>query len=194
MLRGGSYRNRPVSFGCNFGASKSNCRNTMNEIVNKVASSGLITIDLEELYPAGERVVFDIKDHLWQGLALKEKDFREFIKSNDWEQYRDKIVAITCSADAIVPNWAYMLVASKLIGIASKIIFGSPETVETIIFRDMIQQLPLEAYRDKRLVIKGCSNKPVPPSAYVELVTRLQPVAKSIMFGEPCSTVPVFKR
>lgn len=166
----------------------------MEEIINKVASSGLITIDLEEIYPSAERVIFDIKEHLWQGLALREKDFREFVKQNDWEVYRDKYVAITCSADAIVPNWAYMLVASKMEGIASKIVFGTLEVLETVVFRDLIETLPIEDYRDKRLVIKGCSNKPVPTSAYVDLVTKLQPVAKSIMFGEPCSTVPVFKR
>jgi hypothetical protein len=193
MLWGGSFRNRPFHLRVIL-VHKAIASTIMNEIVNKVASSGLITIDLEELFPEGERVVFDIKDHLWQGLALKEKDFREFIKSNDWEQYRGKIVAITCTADAIVPNWAYMLIASKMEGIASKIVFGSLETAETIIFRDLIQQLPVEEYRDKRLVIKGCTNKPVPTSAYVDLVTKLQPVAKSIMFGEPCSTVPVFKR
>ncbi len=166
----------------------------MSEIVNKVAASGLVTIDLEEIYPSAERAIFDIKDHLWQGLALREKDFREFVKENNWEAYQDKYVAITCSADAIVPNWAYMLVASKLEGIASKIVFGSSEILETIIFRELIDALPSEDYRDKRLVIKGCSDKPVPSSAYVDLVTKFQPVAKSIMFGEPCSTVPVFKR
>ncbi len=166
----------------------------MEEIVNKIAASGLITIDMEEIYPSAERAIFDIKEHLWQGLALKEKDFREFVKQNDWEIYRNKYVAITCSADAIVPNWAYMLVASKMEGIASKVVFGSSEVLEIIVFRELIDSLPTEDYRDKRLVIKGCSNKPVPSSAYVDLVTKLQPVAKSIMFGEPCSTVPVFKR
>jgi len=166
----------------------------MSEIVNKVAASGLVTIDLEDIYPNAERAIFDIKDHLWQGLALREKDFREFVKENNWEDYRDKYVAITCSVDAIVPNWAFMLVASKLEGIASKVVFGTKEVLETIVFRELIDSLPLEQYRDKRLIVKGCSNKPVPSSAYVDLVTKLQPVAKSIMFGEPCSTVPVFKR
>ena len=166
----------------------------MSEIINKVASSGLVTIDLEEIFPEGDRVVLDIKDQLWQGLALKEKDFREWIKTNDWEMFRDKFVAVTCSADAIVPNWAYMLVASKLEGIAKRFFFGGPEMLENILFSELISSLNTEDYRDKRLIIKGCSDRPVPTSAYVELVSKLQPVAKSIMFGEPCSTVPVFKK
>lgn len=166
----------------------------MEQIVNKVAASGLVTIDLEEIYPGGERIVFDIANHLWQGLALREKDFRDFIKENNWEFYHDKYVAICCSTDAIVPNWAYMLIASKLEGVAKMVVFGGLELLESTIFNRLIEQLPQEDYRDKRLVIKGCSDKPVPSSAYVDLVTKLQPVAKSIMFGEPCSTVPVFKR
>jgi Protein of unknown function (DUF2480) len=166
----------------------------MSEIINKVAASGLVTIDLEAMFPTGKRMVLDIKDQLWQGLALKEKDFREWIKTNDWELYRDANIAVMCSVDAIVPNWAYMLVASRLEGIAKRVYFGSPEMLENILFSDLIAALPIEEYRDQRIVIKGCSDKPVPTSAYVELVSKLQPVAKSIMFGEPCSTVPVFKR
>jgi hypothetical protein len=125
---------------------------------------------------------------------LKEKDFREWIKTNDWERYRGHFVAVTCSNDAIIPNWAYMLVASALSGVARKVVFGSVDQLETAIFSELIAALPGEEYADKRLVIKGCSDLPVPVSAYVELVAKLQPVAKSIMFGEPCSTVPVFKR
>ncbi len=166
----------------------------MSEIINKVATSGLVTIDLEELFPEGDRVILDIKDQLWQGLALKEKDFREWIKTNDWEFFRDKFVAVICSVDAIVPNWAYMLIASKLEGIAQRFYFGTPEMLENILFTELISTLNIEDYREKRLIIKGCSDRPVPTSAYVELVSKLQPVAKSIMFGEPCSTVPVFKR
>jgi hypothetical protein len=166
----------------------------MDEIVNKVAQSGLVTIDLEEIFPSGERVVIDIKNQLWQGLALREKDFREFIKTNDWEVYRDKYVAIICSVDAIVPLWAFMLVASKLEGIAKRFVLGDVQTLDTIIFSDLIHSLSQEDYRDKRVIIKGCSDKPVPKSAYVELIAKIQPVAKSVMFGEPCSTVPVFKR
>jgi hypothetical protein len=138
--------------------------------------------------------VIDIREQLWMELALKEKDFREWIKTNDWERYRGHFVAVTCSNDAIIPNWAYMLVASALSGVARKVVFGSVDQLETAIFSELIAALPGEEYADKRLVIKGCSDLPVPVSAYVELVAKLQPVAKSIMFGEPCSTVPVFKR
>ncbi len=166
----------------------------MSEIINKVAASGLITIDLEDIFPEGERVVIDIKDQLWQGLALKEKDFREWIKTNDWSTFQNKYVAIICSADAIVPNWAYMLIASKLSGVSKRFIFGSAEMLETIIFSELIAAINAEDYLDKRIIIKGCSDKPVPTSAYVDLVNKLQPVAKNIMFGEPCSTVPVFKK
>ena len=166
----------------------------MSEIVNKVAASGLITIDLESMYPSGQRSVIDIKEQLWMELALKEKDFREWIKTNDWERYRGHFVAVTCSNDAIIPNWAYMLVASALSGIARKVVFGSTEQLETAIFSELIAAISTEDYVDKRLVIKGCSDLPVPVSAYVELVAKLQPVAKSIMFGEPCSTVPVYKK
>lgn len=166
----------------------------MSEIINKVAASGLVTIDLETIYPEGPRTLIDVKDQLWMELALKEKDFREWIKTNDWQQYRDHFVAVTCSNDAIVPHWAFMLVASALTGIAKRVVFGSLQQLEETIFSDLIDELNQEDYRDKRIVIKGCSERPVPVSAYLNLVTKLQPVAKSIMFGEPCSTVPVYKR
>lgn len=166
----------------------------MDEIINKVAKSGLITIDLEEMYPEDPRASIDIAAQLWQGMALREKDFREFIASNDWEKYRGALVSVYCSADAIIPHWAYMLISSKLSGIAKRTILGSPSSLEQIIFSEIIAAINIEDYRDSRIVIKGCSKKPVPASAYVDLVNRLQPVAKSIMFGEPCSTVPVFKR
>ncbi|MDF2447674.1 MAG: hypothetical protein K0R26_178 [Bacteroidota bacterium] len=164
-----------------------------DEIVNKVASSGLITIDLENFYPKGERVVFDLKPLLFQELILKEKDFREFVKQHNWENYRDKFVAITCSADAVVPTWAFMLVSISLEPFAQKIIFGSLETLESIVFHEQLQALNYGDYKDKRVVIKGCSNLPVPVNAYVELVKALRPLAKSIMYGEPCSTVPLYK-
>lgn len=163
------------------------------EIVNKVAESGLITINLEDFYPEGERVVFDMKDHLFEELLLKEKDFREFVKTNNWTKYKDKFVAITCSNDAIVASWAYMLVAASLQQYAKKIVFGNLETLETILFHDALLRINTEDYRDQRIIIKGCSDKPVPVSAYVELTFLLQPVVKSIMYGEPCSTVPVYK-
>lgn len=164
------------------------------EIVNKVAKSGLITINLEEMYPEGERVGFDLKDLLWQSLALREKDFRDFLKDHDWSQYHDKYIAVFCSVDAIIPHWAYMLVSSHLTGIARFVYIGGVSEMETAIFKQIIEKINIEEYTDQRLVIKGCSDRPVPQSAYADLVFKLQPVAKSIMFGEPCSTVPVFKR
>jgi hypothetical protein len=163
-------------------------------IINKVAQSGLITIDLEEFYPAGERVVFDIKDFLFQGLILREKDFREAVKNLDWKSYTDKYVSLICSADAIVPTWAYMLLVSSLEPYAKKVVFGNLETLETVLYDEILSKLPIENYRDSRIVIKGCGNLPVPKAAYVELTRILRPVAKSIMYGEPCSTVPIFKQ
>jgi len=165
----------------------------MDEIINKVANSGLITIDLEEFYPKGERVLFDIKPLLFHELILKEKDFREFIKQHDWSQYKDKLVAITCTADAIIPTWAFMLVSIALEPFAKKIVFGNLETLEAIIFNEALLAIVYEDYKDKRVVIKGCSNLPVSTNAYVELVRGLRPFAKSIMYGEPCSTVPLYK-
>ena len=163
------------------------------EIINKVASSGLITIDLEEFYPKGERVLFDLKPLLFHELILKEKDFREFIKEHDWANYKDKMVAITCTADAIVPTWAFMLVSIALEPYAKKIIFGNLETLEAILFNEVLKSINYSDYQDKRIVIKGCGNLPVSTNAYVELVRGLKPFAKSIMYGEPCSTVPLYK-
>jgi hypothetical protein len=163
-------------------------------IVNKVAESGLVSFDLADFYPSGDRVVYDIKNNLFQGLILREKDFREFIKEHDWTQYKDKHVAITCSADAIVPTWAYMLLANKFSPYAATIVFGNLDTLETILFEHAVAGLDIEKYRDKRIVLKGCGDIPVPVSAYVELTAKLTRVAKSIMYGEPCSTVPIFKR
>lgn len=164
------------------------------EITNKVAESGIITIDLEEYYPKGERVLFDIKDLLFQGLILKEKDFREFIKNEDWKKYKDKYVAIICSADAIVPTWAYMLLATQLEPVAKKVVFGNLEVLETILYNEILSKINVEQYKDARIVIKGCGNLPVPKAAYVEITSLLRPVAKSIMYGEPCSTVPLYKK
>jgi hypothetical protein len=163
-------------------------------IVNKVAQSGLVSFDLADLYPAGDRILYDIKDNLFHGLILKEKDFREFIKQHDWSQYAGKHVAITCSADAIVPTWAYMLLANKMSPFAATVVFGNLETLETLLFERAINNLDIEKYRDERIVVKGCGDTPIPVSAYVELTSRLTKVAKSIMYGEPCSTVPLFKR
>jgi hypothetical protein len=166
----------------------------MEEIINKVENSGLITIDLGDLYLPGERVLIDIKDQLFQELILREKDFREFIKSHDWSQYKDKYVALTCSADAIIPDWTWMLLASALEPFAKKIVFGSLEVLETVLFDEILSSFDTEKYREARIVIKGCGDKPVPKSAYIELTRKLRPLVKSLMYGEPCSTVPVYKR
>jgi len=163
-------------------------------IVNKVALSGLISFDLAEFYPAGERIFYDIKDNLFHGLMLKEKDFREFIKDHNWESYQGKHVAIGCSADAIVPTWAYMLLANKMAPFAETVVFGDLEVLETLLFDRKLNQLDLEKYRDQRVVIKGCGDIPIPGSAYIELTVKLTKIAQSIMYGEPCSTVPIFKR
>lgn len=164
------------------------------EIVNKVAQSGLIELNLEEYFPEGERIVVDLKPHLFQELILKEEDFREWILNENWKKYEDKYVAITCTADAIIPVWAYMLVASSLQPYSKKIVFGALDTLEAVLFNEQLKKINPDDYRDKRVVIKGCSNKEVPISAYVEITNLLRPVAKSIMYGEPCSTVPVYKR
>jgi hypothetical protein len=167
--------------------------NIEENIINKVAQSGLVTIDLAELYPVGERVLYDIKDNLFQGLILREKDFREFLKTHDWSQYKDKHVAINCSVDAIVPTWAYMLLASKLSPYTATILFGDLSMLEIVLFKSALDVFDIEKYRDQRIVLKGCGDIPVPVSAYVELTSKLTTVAKSIMYGEPCSTVPIFK-
>lgn len=163
-------------------------------IVNRVAQSGLISLDPADLFPAGERVVYDIKENLFQGLILREKDFREFVKGHDWSQYQGKHVALICTADAIVPTWAYMLLANKLQPFAETVVFGDLETLEAVLFDRAINSVDFEKYRDQRVVVKGCGEIPVPVSAYAELTYRLSKVAKSIMYGEPCSTVPIYKR
>lgn len=167
---------------------------SQKEITNRVANSGLITIDLEDIYHAGERVLIDIKEQLWQGIALKEKDFRDYIVSTDWSTYQDKNIAIHCSADAIIPTWAYMLLASSLAPYSNKVVFGNLDNLENALFQDAISLLNFEAFRDQRIVIKGCSNQPVPTNAYVQLTEKLRPIAKAIMYGEPCSTVPIYKK
>lgn len=166
----------------------------MEEIVNKVAASGLVTINLEEFYPTGDRVSIDLAEQLWQGLALREKDFRSWIQTHDWSQYQGKHVAVFCSVDAIIPSWAFMLVATALSDYAVTVVQGNRNELEEVLFRNVVDGLDVTAYQDKRCVVKGCSNLPVPQSAYTHLVVRLKPVVRSIMFGEPCSTVPVYKR
>ncbi len=164
------------------------------EIVNKVVGSGLTEIDLAEFFPKGERVELDMKDFLFQGIVLKEKDFREAVKNLDGEKFRDKYVAIHCSADAIVPTWAYMLLAIALQPFAKSFVFGNLQTLETTIFQNELRSIDPEKYRNAKVVIKGCGDLPIPESAYVEITRILSPVAASIMYGEPCSTVPLFKR
>jgi hypothetical protein len=165
-----------------------------NEIINKVALSGIITIDLEEFYLQGERVLLDIKEQLFQGLILKEKDFREFIKNEDWRKYTDKYVALICSADAVIPTWAYMLLAIQVEPYVKKVVFGDLETLETVLYNEILNKLNINDYKDARVVIKGCGHLSVPKAAYVEITRLLRPVAKSIMYGEACSMVPLYKQ
>ena len=164
-----------------------------NQIINKVALSGIITIDLEEFYPQGERVLFDIKDLLFQELILREKELREFVKNEDWTKYKNKYVALVCSADAIIPTWAYMLLAIQLEPYAKKVVFGNLEILDTVLYNEILGKLNINDYKNARVVIKGCGHLPAPISAYVEIARLLRPVAKSIMYGEACSTVPLYK-
>lgn len=164
------------------------------EIINRVAQSGLITLDLEDYYHPGERVVYDLKDNLFMGLILKEKDYRAFLKTHDWSQYAGKNVAVTCSEDAIVPTWAYMLLTLHLQPYANTIVFGSLQDLEEKLYFDAIATINPDDYQDTRVVVKGCSKVAVPTAAYVEITRRLKPVVQALMFGEPCSTVPLYKR
>ena len=163
-------------------------------IENKVTNSSLLTLDLEEWYPESDVMQIDIADLLVEGLLLREKDFRTFISENNWSQYQDKHVALFCSTDAIIPRWAWMLLSTSLQPYAKTIVFGDAQTLVEELYRQKIAALNVEEYRDQRVVIKGCSKKAVPVQAYVQITARLSPVVKSIMYGEPCSTVPVFKR
>lgn len=165
-----------------------------DEIVNRVAKSNLITIDLEDFYPKGLRRIIDIKQWLFHELILKETDFRNYLKEHDWNQYKDQYVALSCSADAIIPSWAYMLISTYLNPVAKKVVVGSLNDLETAIFQDLINELPTEDYKNKPVIIKGCASKPIPETAYIQLIEKVQPVARSIMFGEACSTVPLYKR
>lgn len=165
-----------------------------DEIINRVANSKLVAIDLEDYYPDGKRILFDIKDWLLEGLVLREKDFREKAKSFNWSQYQNCYVALTCSTEATIPAWAYMLLVVYLEPFVEKVIIGDLEVLETSIYQDIISQLKTSDYIDKPVIIKGCSHKPVPANAYVMLINKLKPLAKSIMYGEACSAVPLFKK
>ena len=164
------------------------------EIINRVANSTLITLNLEDYYPKGNRVLFDIKDWLFEGFVLREKDFRTQVSEHDWSKYQDNYIALTCSSDAIIPGWAYMLLSIQLEPFVKKVIIGNLENLETSIYQDVLNNLNVSEFKDKPIIIKGCSKKPVPPNAYIMLATKLKPVAKSIMYGEACSSVPLFKK
>ena len=165
-----------------------------DDIINRVANSKLVTIDLEDYYPKGNRVLFDIKDWLFEGFVLREKDFRNQISEFNWSQYQDNYVALTCSSDAIIPGWAYMLLSIHLEPYTKKVIVGDLDNLETSIYQDIISNLDISEFQDKPIIIKGCSNKPVPQNAYIMLSNKLKSVAKSIMYGEACSSVPLFKK
>ncbi|WP_345275608.1 DUF2480 family protein [Litoribaculum gwangyangense] len=165
-----------------------------DEIVNRVANSKLVTVNLEDYYPKGDRVLIDIKDWLFEGFVLREKDFRNHIAEYNWQQYQDCFVALTCTSDAIIPGWAYMLLSIQLEPYAKKIVIGNLENLETSIYQDVINTLDISEFIDKPIIIKGCSKKPVPKNAYIMLTTKLKPIAKSIMYGEACSSVPLFKK
>jgi len=163
-------------------------------IVNKVAESGLISLDLEVYYSQGEIKIFDLKTFLFMGLILKEKEYRSALAATDWEQYRDKYVAITCSAEAVIPMWANMLAASYLQGVAKEIVFGDEKRLIEIVLVKNIAAINASEFADQRIVVKGCGEVHIPEAAYVEITNKLRPVAKSIMYGEPCSTVPIYKK
>jgi len=166
----------------------------MEEIVNKVAQSGLLTVDLEDYYPKGKRVQLDLAPQLFMGQILKEKDFRLWIKEEDWSWYKDAYVAVHCSADAIIPVWAYMLVAAALNPFAKKVVMGNLVDLETALYAGIIQQLDITEFEGKRVIVKGCGNLPVPEAAYVMIAEKLLPAVQSLMYGEACSTVPLFKK
>jgi hypothetical protein len=166
----------------------------MDEIINRVANSVLEVFDLEDYYPNGIRTQIDISQWLLEGFLLKEKDFREALKNHDWTQYQNHFVAIHCATDAIVPAWANILVATYVAPFAKKVVSGNLNDLETALYQEILPTLDYSQYQDKPVIIKGCSKKPVPESAYILAVQKLQPVAKSIMYGEACSAVPLFKK
>ncbi len=163
-------------------------------IPNKVASSGLITISPEDYYSDGDRVHIDMADWLFEGLILKEKEFRAHIKDHNWEQYKNAFVWVNCSADAIIPQWAYMLVGSELTGIAKTFTFGTREQLESLLYEIRLSETDFTEFKDQRVIIKGCGDKNIPPHAFLSLTQKLKPLVKSLMYGEACSTVPVYKK
>jgi len=166
----------------------------MDEIINKVANSSLEVFDLEEYYPMGIREQIDISQWLSDGFILKEKEFREHLKQHDWTKYQDHFVAVFCSTEAIVPTWASILVSVHLAPFAKKIIEGNLQDLETLLYQEILPNIDYSKYENKSVIIKGCSKKPVPISAYVAVAQSLKPFAKSIMYGEACSAVPLYKK
>ncbi|WP_439553382.1 DUF2480 family protein [Flavobacterium macrobrachii] len=166
----------------------------MDEIINKVASSSLEVFDLEDYYPIGIRTQIDISQWLYEGFLLKEKDFREALKNHDWSQYQNHLVAIHCSTDAILPAWASILVTTHVSSFAQKVVLGTINDLETSLYQEILSKIDYTQYQDKPIILKGCSKKPVPESAYIFAIQELQKVAKSVMYGEACSAVPLFKK
>lgn len=164
------------------------------KIVNRVAKSKLVTLNLEDYCPEAKRLSFDLKDWLYEGFVLREKEFRKAVKTHNWATYQDSFIALSCSSEAIVPTWAYMLITANLQPFAHKIVFGDLNTMENAIFQEAIEKIDVSKFKDLPVIIKGCSKKPVPQNAYLLLVQKLQPVVKSLLFGEACSSVPVYKR
>ena len=164
------------------------------EIINKVANSVLEVFDLEDFYPVGTRTQIDISQWLYEGFLLKEKDFREALKNHDWSQYQNHLVAINCSTDAIIPAWASVLVTVYVSPFAKKVVLGNISDLDTSLYQEILSKIDYSVYQEKPIILKGCSKKPVPESAYIIAIQHLQPVAKSIMYGEACSAVPLFKK
>jgi hypothetical protein len=164
------------------------------EIINRVANSALVQIDLEDWYPVQSRKEFDLSSYLFQGLILKELDFRSALKQLDWTPYQNAIVAVHCSADAIVPTWAFMLIGQYLSAVTGEVYFCTPERLDDFVFQRIIDRLDVETYKDQKVIVKGCSKLPVPTSAFVAISVRLTPIVQSLMFGEPCSNVPLYKK
>ena len=166
----------------------------MEPIVNRIANSALITLDLEDFYPSEKRIVFDISPWLENDLILKEKEFRALAKNHNWQNYNNTYVAINCSTDAIIPSWAYLLISAYLEPYAKKIVIGDLNLLETVIFVKIIDKIDINLFKNKPIIIKGCANKPIPETAFSMLIQKLKPVVKSVMYGEACSSVPIFKR
>ncbi|MBT8325936.1 MAG: DUF2480 family protein [Winogradskyella sp.] len=164
------------------------------DIINRVSNSKLKLVDLEDYYPDGKRLVLDIKNWLYEELVLREKEFRQFVNDHDWSQYKDAYVVINCSSDAIIPDWAYMLITTQLQPYAKFVASGDLQSLDSLLFTEIINNLDVSQYKDAPVIIKGCATKPVPVDALIQLTNKLKPIAKSIMFGEACSSVPLYKR